>query len=181
MGAAMSELALSDVKVLDLSRLLPGPYATLLLADLGARVDKLEDPGGGDYLRQMPPQMGEESALFYALNRNKRSLALDLKTPEGIAALRRLVRGYDVLVEGFRPGVMARLGLSYEALSAENPRLIYCSISGFGQTGPDRLKAGHDINYVSRAGVMGYGGEPRGAPGLPGVQIADIGGGSLFA
>ena len=108
-----TELALSDVKVLDLSRLLPGPYATLLLADLGASVVKVEDPAGGDYIRQMPPFLREESALFYGLNRNKRSLVLDLKRPEGAAALRRLARGYDVLVESFRPGVMARLGLSY--------------------------------------------------------------------
>ncbi len=176
-----ADLPLSDIKVLDLSRLLPGPYATLVLADLGAAVDKVEEPGGGDYIRQMPPWIGAESALFYGLNRNKRSLTLDLKSAPGARALARLVRSYDVLVESFRPGVMERLGLSYQVLSSENPRLIYCSISGYGQTGPDRLKAGHDLNYIARAGVLGYGGEQGGPPAMPGVQMADVGGGSLFA
>lgn len=175
------DLPLSDVRVLDLSRLLPGPYASLILADLGARVDKVEDPAGGDYLRQMPPLLGDESALFFVLNRNKRSLALDLKTQAGASALKRLVKGYDVLMESFRPGVMEKLGLSYESLSAENPSLVYCSISGYGQTGPDRLRAGHDLNYIARSGVLGYGGEAGGGPPLPPVQMADIGGGSLFA
>jgi alpha-methylacyl-CoA racemase len=177
----MNTLPLAGLKVLDLSRLLPGPYATLVLADLGATVDKVEDPEGGDYIRQMPPLRDEESALFYAVNRNKRSLTLNLKSPEGRDALRRLVRGYDVLVESFRPGVMDKLGVGEATLRAENPRLIYCAISGYGQTGPDRLKAGHDINYVARAGVLGYGGTAGGAPAFPGVQIGDIGGGSLFA
>jgi crotonobetainyl-CoA:carnitine CoA-transferase CaiB-like acyl-CoA transferase len=174
-------LPLSDVRVLDLTRLLPGPYATLVLADLGARVDKLEDPQGGDYIRQMPPLRGDESALFYALNRNKRSLALDLKKPESVAAVKRLLAGYDVLVESFRPGVMDRLGLGYEELSRLHPRLIVCSISGYGQTGPDRLRAGHDLNYVARAGALAYTGQRGGPPVQPGVQIADIGGGSLFS
>jgi crotonobetainyl-CoA:carnitine CoA-transferase CaiB-like acyl-CoA transferase len=129
----------------------------------------------------MPPTVGDESALFYGLNRNKRSLALDLKSPDGAAALLRLVRRYDVLVESFRPGVMDRLGLGYEALSRENPRLIYCAISGYGQTGPDSHRAGHDIDYLARSGVLGFGGERPGPPALPGVQLADVGGGSLFA
>ncbi|MBL9038442.1 MAG: CoA transferase, partial [Archangium sp.] len=170
---------LADVKVLDLSRLLPGPYATLVLADLGAQVDKLEAPGVGDYARNMPPMKGEASALFAALNRNKRSIALDLKTAAGVAALKRLVTRYDVLVESFRPGVMESLGVGFEVLSRENPQLVYCAISGFGATGPDRLKAGHDLGYVARAGVLGLGGEAGGAPGMPGAQVADIGG-SLF-
>ncbi|MFZ5469345.1 MAG: CaiB/BaiF CoA transferase family protein [Myxococcota bacterium] len=173
-------LPLAGLKVLDLSRLLPGPYATLVLADLGATVDKLEDPDGGDYLRHMPPMVGEESALFHALNRNKRSIALDLKSPSGKATLRRLVRSYDVLVESFRPGVMDRLGVGYAVLASENPRLVYCALSGYGQTGPDRLKAGHDLNYVARAGVLGYGGTLETAA-MPGAQLGDIGGGSLFA
>lgn len=178
----MSQLPLTGLKVLDFSRLLPGPYATLVLADLGATVDKVEEPGGGDYLRRMPPlRDDDESALFLGLNRNKRSLTLDLKSPEGREALLRLVRGYDVLVESFRPGVMEKLGVGWSALREVNPRLIYCAISGYGQTGPDRLKAGHDINYAARAGVLGYGGEAGGAPALPGVQLGDIGGGSLFA
>lgn len=174
-------LPLTGLKVLDLTRLLPGPYATLVLADLGATVDKLEEPQGGDYTRHLPPMKDDTSALFLGLNRNKRSFTLDLKSPEGVAALKRLARGYDVLVESFRPGVMDKLGVGYEALAKEHPGLIYCSISGYGATGPDRLKAGHDINYIARSGVLAYGGERGGAPSLPGVQIADIGGGSLFA
>ncbi len=172
-------MVLEGLKVLDLSRLLPGPYASLVLADLGAQVDKVEDPNGGDYLRQMPPQAGEHSAMFVALNRNKRSITLDLKRPEGAQALRRLVRGYDVLLESFRPGVMDKLGLGYAALAEENPRLVYCAISGFGQTGPDRGRAGHDLGYIARAGVLGYGGRADGEPAMPGVQVADVGG-SLF-
>ncbi len=173
-------LPLEGLKVLDLSRLLPGPYATLVLADLGATVDKVEEPTG-DYTRHMPPMKGETSALFLGLNRNKRSLTLDLKTPEGLAALKRLVKHYDVLVESFRPGVMDKLGVGWEVLSKENPRLVMCAISGYGATGPDRLKAGHDLNYLARAGALAYGGTKGGAPAMPGVQIADIGGGSLFA
>jgi len=169
------ESPLSDVKVLDLSRLLPGPYATLVLASLGARVDKVEDPTSGDFVRNLPPLVDGRSVLFESLNRGKRSVALDLKSPAGNSAFRRLVRGYDLLIEGFRPGVMERLGLSYSALRGENPRLIYCSISGYGQTGPDRLKPGHDLNYLARAGVLGYGGEPNGPPAMPWVQLADIG------
>ncbi|AKQ67137.1 Alpha-methylacyl-CoA racemase [Myxococcus hansupus] len=177
----MSSLPLAGLRVLDLSRLLPGPYATLVLADLGATVDKLEEPEGGDYVRQMPPLRDDVSGLFYGLNRNKRSLTLNLKQPEGREALKRLVRHYDVVVESFRPGVLDKLGVGDAVLRAENPRLIVCAISGYGQTGPDRLKAGHDLNYVARAGLLGYGGEPGGAPGFPGVQMGDIGGGSLFA
>lgn len=165
---------LRGLKVLDLSRLLPGPYATLVLADLGAQVDKVEEPGTGDFTRHAPPMKGDTGALFLGLNRNKRSIAIDLKSPEGLATLKALIPHYDVLVESFRPGVMTKLGCDYDALSALNPRLIYCSISGYGQTGPDRLKAGHDINYLARNGSLGYG-------PLPGFQAADIGGGSLFA
>lgn len=165
---------LQGLKVLDLSRLLPGPYATLVLADLGAQVDKVEEPGVGDYTRHAPPMKGDTSALFLGLNRNKRSIAIDLKSPEGLKTLTSLVPHYDVLIESFRPGVMKKLGCDFETLSSINPRLIYCSISGYGQTGPDRLKAGHDINYLARNGSLGYG-------PLPGFQAADIGGGSLFA
>lgn len=174
-------LPLAGLKVLDLSRLLPGPYATLVLADLGATVDKLEEPQGGDYTRHMPPMKDDTSALFLGLNRNKRSFTLDLKSPDGVVALKRLVKHYDVLVESFRPGVMDKLGVGWESLSKEHPKLIYCSISGYGATGPDRLKAGHDLNYIARSGVLAYGGVKQGAPAMPGVQIADIGGGSLFA
>lgn len=174
-------LPLEGLKVLDLSRLLPGPYATLVLADLGAQVDKVEEPGVGDYTRHSPPMKDDTSALFLGLNRNKRSIALDLKSADGAAKLKALAKQYDVLVESFRPGVMDKLGLGWDALSKENPRLIYCAISGYGNTGPDRLRAGHDINYLARAGALAYGGQAGGAPALPGVQIADIGGGSLFA
>ncbi|MDP2270827.1 MAG: CaiB/BaiF CoA-transferase family protein [Archangium sp.] len=174
-------LPLAGLKVLDLSRLLPGPYATLVLADLGAQVDKLEEPGSGDYTRHSPPMKDDTSALFLGLNRNKRSIGVDLKSPEGVATLKGLVKHYDVLVESFRPGVLDRLGVGYEVLSRENPRLIFCSISGYGNTGPDRLKAGHDLNYIARSGALAYGGLDGGAPAMPGVQMADIGGGSLFA
>ncbi|MFO0599149.1 MAG: CaiB/BaiF CoA-transferase family protein [Myxococcaceae bacterium] len=173
-------LPLEGLKVLDLSRLLPGPYATLVLADLGAQVDKVEDPNGGDYTRHMPPMKGDVSALFLGLNRNKRSVVVDLKSPEGVETLKKLAGHYDVLVETFRPGVMDRLGVGYEALAAVNPRLIYCSISGFGSTGPMKLRAGHDLTYIARSGVLGYGGEAGGAPAMPGVQIGDLGG-SLFS
>ena len=174
-------LPLEGVKVLDLSRLLPGPYATLVLADLGATVDKLEEPGSGDYTRHSPPMKDDTSALFLGLNRNKRSIGVDLKQPEGVATLKALVKHYDVLVESFRPGVLDRLGVGFEVLAKENPRLIFCSISGYGNTGPDRLKAGHDLNYIARSGALAYGGADGGPPAMPGVQMADIGGGSLFA
>lgn len=175
-------LPLKGVRVLDLSRLLPGPYASMVLADLGADVVKIEEPNGGDYLRHMPPLLpdSDESALFYALNRNKRSLVLDLKSEAGAGALRRLVPRADVLLESFRPGVMDRLGLGFPALSALNPKLIYCAISGFGQSGPDAMKAGHDLTYLARSGVLGYGGQPKGPVALPGGQMADLGG-SLFS
>src|SRR5262249_13962729 len=161
---------------LDLSRLLPGPYATLVLADLGAQVDKLEDKGSGDYIRTMPPFKGEQSALFLALNRNKRSVTLDLKAPYGPSALERLVMRYDVRVGACRPGGMEKLNCGYERLPAGTPRLVYCAISGYGQTGPDRLRAGHDLNYIARSGVLGFGGDKGGPPAVPGAQIGDISG-----
>jgi alpha-methylacyl-CoA racemase len=168
---------LAGIRVLDLSRLLPGPYATLVLADLGADVVKVEDPRGGDYVRWMGPLAGEQSGFFHALNRNKRSLALDVRRPEGAGALRRLVRRADVVVESYRPGVMDRLGLGYEALRAENPRIVLCSISGYGQDGPYRLRAGHDIDYCAVAGVLALNG-PEERPLPLGVQVADVAGGS---
>ena len=173
----MSPLPLEGLRVLDLSRLLPGPYATLVLADLGADVVKVEDPGSGDYLRWMPPMAGEQSGWFHALNRNKRSLALDLRRPEGVRALLRLVRRADVVVESFRPGVMDRLGVGWEVLSRENPGIVLCSISGYGQDGPYRDRAGHDIDYVAVAGVLAANGPPD-RPLPLGVQVADVAGGS---
>jgi crotonobetainyl-CoA:carnitine CoA-transferase CaiB-like acyl-CoA transferase len=169
--------ALAGIKVLDLSRLLPGPFASLVLADLGARVDKLEDTGGGDYLRLTPPLVGDTSGLFLALNRNKRSACLDLKKESARAALLRLIEHYDVLFEQFRPGVLDRLGLGHATLLAKNPRLVVCALTGYGQDGPLSGRAGHDINYLARAGVLGMQGPPGAPPQVPGFQLADVGGG----
>jgi len=176
-----AERPLDGLRVLDLSRLLPGPYATMVLGDLGARVDKIEDPSAGDYLRLMPPHKGGMNALFHTLNRGKRSLILDLKRVEGQTALLRLLPRYDVLVESFRPGVMARLNLGVERLRTVHPGLVYCAITGYGQDGPLAHRAGHDLNYLARAGVLGFTGPSDGPPQVPGVQMADIGGGALFA
>jgi crotonobetainyl-CoA:carnitine CoA-transferase CaiB-like acyl-CoA transferase len=168
---------LQGTRVLDLSRLLPGPFATLVLGDLGATVDKIEDTGGGDYLRHMPPHVAGESVAFQLLNRGKRSAVLDLKKPEGRAAMKRLVASYDVLFDQFRPGVLARLGLGHEELCAENPRLIVCALTGYGQTGELAQRAGHDLDYLARAGILGAMGPAGGAPQVPGFQLADISGG----
>jgi alpha-methylacyl-CoA racemase len=176
---------LQGVRVLDLSRLLPGGFCSLLLADYGAEVLKVEDTGLGDYIRWAPPRhAGVEpsaaSALFLALNRGKRSIRLNLKLSEGRDVLLRLVRGHDVLLESFRPGVLDRLGVGYERLREENPRLVYCAISGHGREGPDRDRPGHDMNYLARGGLLGLSGE-RGGPPVPAAgQIADLGGGALM-
>jgi len=170
---------LASLKVLDFSTLLPGPFASLLLADLGAEVLRIESPTRPDLLRLLPPRVGGSSAAHAWLNRNKRSLALDLKQPAAIGVIHDLLREYDILIEQFRPGVMERLGLGYEALKAINPRLIYVSISGYGQTGPYRERAGHDINYLAVSGLAGTTGRRDSGPALPGVQIADLAGGSL--
>jgi alpha-methylacyl-CoA racemase len=173
----LASTPLDDVRVLDLSRLLPGPFATLVLADMGATVDKIEDPGQGDYLRHMPPQVGEQNVAFGMLNRGKRSAVLDLKSPEGQQALSQMVGTYDVLFEQFRPGVLARLGLDPATLRERHPRLIICSLTGYGQTGPLAKRAGHDLNYLARSGVLGAQGPAAQAPQLPGFQLADISGG----
>jgi alpha-methylacyl-CoA racemase len=168
-------LPLAGVKVLDLSRLLPGPYCTLLLADLGADVVRLEGEKGGDMVRYLPPLCEDgQSAVFHALNRGKRSVAVNLRSDEGRAQARALARRADVLVESFRPGVLERMGLAPDALHEDNPRLVVCRISGYGQTGPDRLRAGHDLDYCARAGVLGGMATPHTLP----VQVADIAGGS---
>ena len=173
---------LSGIRVLDLSRLLPGPYASLILADLGAEVIKVEDTQGGDYIRAMPPHVDGVGAWFASLNRNKRSVALDFKHAEGRAALMDLVAGADVVLESFRPGVLDKLGIGYEAMRARNPKLVYCAITGYGYDSPYRDRAGHDLNYLAIAGVLGVNGSGRGqAPQLSGAQMADIAGGSLFA
>ena len=163
---------LEGVSVLDLTRLLPGPFATLVLADLGAQVDKVEDTEAGDYLRHMPPE-----EMFSALNRNKRSACMDLKKPEAQAALLSMVERYDVLIEQFRPKVMDRLGLGHDVLHARNPRLIVCALTGYGQTGPLAMRAGHDIDYLARAGIFGFQGPAGAPPQLPGFQLADVSGG----
>ena len=165
--SAGAPLPLAGLRVVDFSRLLPGPYATLALADLGADVIKIEAPEGGDYLRWMPPLSGEVSHAFSALNSGKRSLAVDLKAPAGAALVAALAARADVVVESFRPGVMTRLGLGYDALSAVNPGLIYCALSGFGHDGPYAAEAGHDLNYASLAGVIGLGGPVDRPPALP--------------
>lgn len=172
---------LDGVRVLDLTRLLPGPFCTMLLADLGADVLKLEEPNGGDPARHMG-QGAERASVFLMVNRNKRSLTLDLKAAEGRELLLRLVDGADVLVESFRPGVMERLGLGYEAVLAKrNPRLVYATLSGWGQSGPYRDRAGHDLNYLAVAGILGYNADREGQPVVPAVQVADLGGGTLAA
>ena len=180
---------LEGLRVLDLTRLLPGGFCTLLLADLGAEVLKVEDTAGGDYIRWMPPYYGGEaqqregtgSAYFLALNRNKRSLRLNLKDERGREVLLRLVEDYDVVVESFRPGVMDRLGVGYEALRGRNPRLIYCPISGYGQDGPLTARSGHDTNYLALNGLLGLTGRRGGPPIQSAGQIADLGGGGLMA
>jgi len=168
---------LAGKRILDLSRLLPGPFATLVLADLGATVDKVEDLGGGDYLRHLPPQVAGESAAFQMLNRGKRSALLDLKRPEGRAAFERLLASYDVLFEQFRPGVLDRLGLGHDVLRTKFPKLVICALTGYGQDGPLRDRAGHDIDYLARGGLLGFQGPEDGPPQLPAFQLADVSGG----
>jgi crotonobetainyl-CoA:carnitine CoA-transferase CaiB-like acyl-CoA transferase len=179
-------LPLEGIRVLDLSRLLPGGFCSLLLADYGADVLKVEDTGLGDYIRWAPPRYdGVEpsaaSALFLSLNRGKRSMRLDLKVREGREVLLRLVREHDVLLESFRPGVLDRLGVGYERLREENPGLVYCAVTGHGREGPDRDRPGHDLNYLARGGLLGLSGEAGGPPVPAAGQIADIGGGALMA
>jgi len=176
-------LPLSGIRVLDLSRLLPGPMCTLHLADLGADVIKIEDTGAGDYARTMGEMKGAgDSAMsdfFAVINRNKRAVCLDLKKPEGVAAFLRLVKTAQVIVESFRPGVMDKLGVGYEAVKAINPQIVFCAISGYGQTGPYREHAGHDINYLGYAGIAEQIGAAGGPPTLLGFQIADLLGGAM--
>ena len=159
-------MPLTGLRVLDLTRLLPGAFCTMLLADMGADVVKVEDPIGGDYMRWTPPLVDGQSALFNALNRNKRSLTLNLKTTEGRDLLLRLDEGSAVLVEGNRPGVMKRLGVGWDVLRARNPKLVMCSITGYGQDGPFAARAGHDINYMAASGALGLNGEST-APQFP--------------
>ena len=176
---------LAGIRILDLTRLLPGPVTTLHLADLGTEVIKIEDPQVGDYARTLGTGQGEEngqsSAYFRMINRNKQGFRLDLKKPEGIEVFMRLAREADVIIESFRPGVMAKLGIGYAAIAAVNPKIAYCSISGYGQDGPYKDLAGHDINYLGYAGVLDQIGSAGGNPAIPNFQIADLLGGAMTA
>ncbi|RLT92529.1 CaiB/BaiF CoA transferase family protein [Ketobacter sp.] len=172
---------LSSLRVLDFTTLLPGPFGAMILADWGAEVVRVESPTRPDMVRMLPPMDEGISACHGFLNRSKKSLALDLKKPDAVAAVKRLVQQYDIVVEQFRPGVMDRLGVGYEALKAENPGLIFCSITGYGQSGPYRQRAGHDLNYLSIAGVTGYNGRQGSGPAPINVQVADVAGGSYHA
>ena len=178
-------MALQGIKVVDLSRMAPGPFCTMVLGDLGADVIRVEEPGGGRMARERSADVDEDaakrSAAFNALNRNKRSIALNLKDEDARKVLRELVGDADVFVEGFRPGVVSRLGCDYETLSEINPRLVYCSLSGYGQDGPYSGMVGHDINYISVGGALGIIGQRGGPPVIPYNIIADFAGGGLHA
>lgn len=173
-------LLLEGVRVLDLTWLLPGPFCTMILADLGAEVVKVEEPKSGDYLRFQNPLIKKESVFFLNLNRNKKSLCLNMKSPTGRDIFKTLSKKFDVIVEGFRPGVMERLGVGYEEVKKINPKIIYCSITGYGQDGPYKYRVGHDINYIGFGGILGITGMKGGSPVIPGVQIADLAGGGLY-
>jgi alpha-methylacyl-CoA racemase len=171
---------LSGVRILDFSTLLPGPMATLLLADAGAEVIKIERPNGEE-MRGYEPKIGNHSVNFGLLNAGKRSVAIDLKAPGSIEELRPLIASADIVIEQFRPGVMDRLGLGYEALKVINPRIIYCAITGYGQSGPKAQIAAHDLNYVAESGLLAIAADPTGAPVVPPALIADIAGGAYPA
>lgn len=182
---APREPPLAGLRIIDLTRLLPGPVATMHLADSGADVIKVEDTAEGDYMRAIPTGAGraggrQVSSLFEAINRGKRSVRIDLKSAEGREVLWKLIDGADAVIEQFRPGVLARLGFAWEAIHARNPRVVLCSISGYGQTGPWAQRAGHDINYAAVAGILDQN-RAGGVPALPNLQVGDLLGGSLVA
>lgn len=170
---------LDGIRVLDLSRLLPGPYASHILASFGADVIKVERPGEGDYMREYLPQTQGFNATFLTINRGKRSISLDLRKPEGKEVFLALVERSDVVLDGFRPGVMDKLGLGYEALSQVNPKIVYAALTGYGQTGPNARQAGHDLNYLALSGMLDLLGDAEGVPLVPGIQIADVAAGAL--
>jgi len=172
---------LQGIRVLDLSRLLPGPLCSMFLADMGAEVIKIEDTQSGDYTRWDPPKAKENSTFFLLINRNKKSMRLNLKEPEGYEIFCRLVETADIVLEQFRPGVVQKLKIDYPTMQRINPGLIYCSLTGFGQDGPYKDKAAHDINYIGYAGLLGQTGRRKGPPVIPGIQVADEAGGSLMA
>jgi crotonobetainyl-CoA:carnitine CoA-transferase CaiB-like acyl-CoA transferase len=165
---------LSGVRVLDLTRVLAGPFCSMILGDMGAEVIKIEEPGKGDDTRRWPPFVAGEATYFMAVNRNKQSVTLNLKVPAGLALLKRLAAKSDVLIENFRPGTMARLGLGYPVLRRLNPRLVYCAISGFGESGPEAHRAGYDLIVQGESGVMDLTGFPDGPPVKVGNSIADL-------
>lgn len=177
----MADALLADIRILDLSRILAGPYCTMVLADYGADVIKVEEPGSGDGTRAWgPPWVGDQSAYFLAANRNKRSITVDLKTPEGVQIVHALAARSDVVIENFKVGGAAKLGLDYTTLASLNPRLVYCSITGYGQSGPYKDRAGYDFIIQAQGGVMSITGPAQGEPYKVGVAIADITAG-LFA
>ncbi|MBI4637935.1 MAG: CoA transferase [Candidatus Rokubacteria bacterium] len=177
----MPRKPLEGVRVLDLTRVLAGPFSAMMLGDMGAEVIKLEEPGKGDDTRSWPPFAGGEATYFMSVNRNKRSLTLNLKAPEGQAILRKLVRKSDVLIENFRPGTMDRLGFGYRALARLCPRLVYCSISGFGEAGPEAQRAGYDLIVQAESGIMDLTGFADGPPVKVGNSIADLVAGMMAA
>jgi crotonobetainyl-CoA:carnitine CoA-transferase CaiB-like acyl-CoA transferase len=181
MSATPSPLPLAGVRVVDLSRVLAGPFCGALLGDMGADVVKVEDPGGGDESRTWPPHKEGESAGYIVNNRNKRGIAVDLKTAEGVDIVRRLTREADVLIENFRTGTMEEFGLGYESLAAANPRLVYCSVSAFGRTGPRARSAGYEALMQAFSGIMSITGEPGGQPVRCGVSFLDLTTGILCA
>ncbi|MHB1420024.1 MAG: CaiB/BaiF CoA transferase family protein [Bacillota bacterium] len=174
-------IALEGIKVLDLTRLLPGPFCTMFLADFGAEVIKVEEPGQGDYGRVSQPLINGVGSRHLLLNRNKKSITLNMKSPEGREIFLAMARDADIIVESFRPGVTKRLGIDYATIKEINPKIIYCAISGYGQDGPYEQVAGHDLNYISIAGLLGNSGVRGGPPVIPGVQVADLGGGGMLA
>lgn len=167
-------LALEGIRVLDMSRLLPGPYCTMMLADFGAEVIKIEAPGQGDYARTFGPFLKDFGYWHLQLNRNKKSLVIDLKTEEGRETFYQLAKTADVVVESYRPGVLKKLGVDYATVSKLNPKIIYCSMSGYGSKGPLAEQADHDIGYVSLAGITAMSGAKDGKPAIPGVLMADM-------
>ncbi len=168
---------LKGIKILDLSRLLPGPFASLLLADMGAEVIKVEDTTAGDYMRDFDPKVNEDSAYYLSVNRNKKSIKINFKKPEGQEIFKKMVAEADVVLESFRPGIMEAWGIGYQELKKVNPALVYCAMTGYGQTGPHKDKAGHDLNYLSLSGIMDISGIKNGRPVMSGTQIADLSGG----
>lgn len=171
--------ALAGIRVLDLSRLLPGPYCTMMLGDLGAEIIKVEELKTGDPTRHSPPKLGSQGAAFRQVNRNKKSIAIDLKNPHGRDLFLKLCKDADVVMEQFRPGVVDRLGIGFKAVSEINPRIVYCSLTGFGQDGPHRDRSGHDLNYLALSGVLGITTDDQGKPAMSGIQVADLAGGMI--